>query len=69
MKKELLNKTEKELHTLVAEKRSALRNFRFAVSGSKNRNVKEGRAFRKDIARALTAVNSHKALGNSNAGK
>ncbi len=58
--KEILNKTEKELKTLVTEKRLALRNFRFAVSGSKNRNVKEGQALRKDIARALTVLNAAK---------
>ena len=58
MKKgEFKGKTEKELKTLVAEKYLALRNFRFAVAGSKNRNVREGRALRKDIARALTILN------------
>ena len=56
--KDLINKTEKELKTMLAEKRVALHNFRFAVAGSKNRNVKEGKAIRKDIARILTIQNS-----------
>ena len=63
--KEFLNKTEKELRTMLADKRTALRNFRFAVAGSKTRNVKEGKVARKDIARILTEVNRHKAVGNS----
>ena len=50
------NKTKEELLTLVSEKRRALHDFRFSVSGSKIRNVREGRALRKDIARALTAL-------------
>ena len=55
--KEFTNKSSKELTTLVGEKRHALRDFRFAVAGSKTKNVKEGRALRKDIARALTILN------------
>ena len=52
------NKTEKELKTLLGEKRVALRNFRFSVAGSKIKNVKEGYVIRKDIARILTAINT-----------
>lgn len=58
--KEFLNKTEKELKTTLAEKRVGLRDFRFAISGSKNRNVKGGKALRKDIARILTVMNAPK---------
>ena len=54
---DIKNKTEKELKTLLVEKQSALHNFRFAVAGSKNRNVKEGKSLRKDIARILTLMN------------
>ncbi len=57
MTKEFANKTEKELKTTLVEKRTALHNFRFAIAGSKNRNVKEGKALRKDIARILTFLN------------
>ena len=58
--KEFNGKTEKELEKMVAEKRLALRNFRFSIAGSKNRNVKEGKVLRKDIARALTVLNTTK---------
>ena len=57
MKKEFANKTEKELNSMLGEKRLALRNFRFAVSGSNMRNVKEGKTLKKDIARILTLLN------------
>ncbi len=55
--KDFKNKTEKELKALLGEKRVALRNFRFSVAGSKVKNIKEGYAIRKDIARILTAIN------------
>ncbi|HBD24627.1 MAG: 50S ribosomal protein L29 [Candidatus Zambryskibacteria bacterium RIFOXYD1_FULL_40_13] len=58
--KELLKKTVSELKSLLSEKRMALRNFRFAVSGSNVRNVKEGNAAKKDIARILTILNTKK---------
>ena len=45
-----------ELQKLVADKREALRVFRFGAEGSRSRNVREGRALRKDIARLLTEV-------------
>lgn len=54
--KEYNNKTIAELNKLVASKREALRAFRFGNSGSKSKNVKEGRTIRKDIARMLTAA-------------
>jgi ribosomal protein L29 len=56
--KEFLNKTEKELQKMLAEKRASLREFRFGTSGSQNRNVKNGKVLRKDIARILTLQNS-----------
>jgi ribosomal protein L29 len=58
--KEFVNKTEKELTTMLAEKRAGLRDFRFAISGSKNRNVKAGKALRQDVARILTVMNAPK---------
>jgi ribosomal protein L29 len=60
MIKDLNKKTDKELSALLIEKRLALRNFRFSVAGSKTRNVKEGLAIRKDVARILTIINSKK---------
>jgi ribosomal protein L29 len=50
-------KSVKELHTMIAEKKAALRTFRFSVAGSNTRNVKEGNHLKKDIARLLTLVN------------
>ncbi len=55
--KEFTKKSTKELQTLLSEKRLALRSFRFAVSGSNTRNVKEGDGLKKDIARIMTLLN------------
>ena len=55
--KNIQNKSIKELQALLAEKRLALVNFRFSISGSNARNVKEGSALKKDIARILTLLN------------
>lgn len=38
----------------IADKREALRVFRFGEAGSRTRNVREGRTLRRDIARLLT---------------
>lgn len=51
---EYKDKNEKDLEKLLTEKRTALRNFRFGVAGSKVRNVKEGKNVKKDIARIMT---------------
>lgn len=51
------DKNPKELKKLLEEKTSALRAFRFSVSGSNTRNVKEGVALKKDIARIQTLLN------------
>jgi ribosomal protein L29 len=59
--KDLKNTTEKDLMKMVADKRAAVRAFRFGSSGSKTRNVKEGKNLRKEIAQALTELNSRKA--------
>ncbi len=49
----LTKKTTDELQALLAEKREALRAFRFSMKGSRIRNTKEGALLRKDIARIL----------------
>ena len=46
------------LQAELAEKREALRVFRFGGAGSRSRNVREGRNLRKDIARILTELNA-----------
>ena len=43
---------------MLQEKRKSLRLFRFGISGSKTKNVKEGNNTRKEIARILTEINS-----------
>ncbi|HYF12744.1 MAG TPA: 50S ribosomal protein L29 [Candidatus Paceibacterota bacterium] len=60
-KKTLKNHTPEELTKILADKREELRALRFSVAGSKNRNVKLGRTLRKEIAKALTELNSRKA--------
>lgn len=57
---ELQNKVDTDLHKELGEKREALRKFRFDVSGSKIKNVKEALALRKGIARILTILRTRK---------
>ena len=55
--KELIKKTEKELKALLAEKKESLRAFRFAMSGGKIKNLKEGGNLKKEIAQIMTLLN------------
>ncbi|MFH1402422.1 MAG: 50S ribosomal protein L29 [Patescibacteria group bacterium] len=61
-KTDLKNKIDKDLHKVLSEKRTGLREFRFGLSGSKTRNVKKGRNTRKEIARILTELNVRKTV-------
>ena len=62
MKKKSLKGTDpKELKEMLEDKNKKLRNFKFEITAGKNKNVKEGREIRKDIARILTELNSAKA--------
>ncbi len=45
-----------DLKKAIAQKRAALRTFRFGGAGSRTRNVREGRTLRKEIARILTEL-------------
>ncbi len=47
-------KTKEELTRMVAENRAKLQAFRFAMTGGKTKNVKEGKGLRKEIAQMLT---------------
>ena len=58
--KDLQKKTKDELKKILLEKQEALRGFRFGVSGSKVRNVREGRNVHKEIAQIQTARKSMK---------
>ena len=64
----LRSKDEKELKKLLAEKREALRSFRFSMKGSRVRNTKEGVMIRKDIARIL-GILTNKVASNSEENK
>jgi len=52
--------TQEELAKIALGKREELRALRFNVAGSKNRDVKQAMKLRKEIARALTALNAKK---------
>ncbi|HEC32867.1 MAG TPA: 50S ribosomal protein L29 [Candidatus Kaiserbacteria bacterium] len=53
-------KNNKDLIKTLNEKREVLRKFRFGISGSKTRDVKEGKNTRKEVAQILTELNSRK---------
>lgn len=64
MKMNEINKqSDTELAKLLSEKEKAVRQFRFDVSGSKAKNLKEGANMRKDVARILTEL-SFRTQGN-----
>ena len=56
-------KSNKDLIKTLNEKREVLRKFRFGISGSKTRDVKEGKNTRKEVARILTELNSRELKG------
>lgn len=56
--KDYINKTHADLANLLAEKRGALRIFRFGSTGGKQKNVKEGRGHRTEIARIMTTLSA-----------
>jgi ribosomal protein L29 len=56
-KTDLTKHTKEDLMKLAQDKREELRALRFGVAGSKNRDVKQAYKLRKEIARALTAIN------------
>lgn len=57
---EIKEKSNIDLIKLLNEKRESVRKFRFGISGSKMRNVKEARNIRKEIAQILTELTSRK---------
>lgn len=57
---DLKNRSVEDLQKDIADKREALRVFRFGGAGSRSRNVKEGRTIKKEIARLLTELNTRK---------
>lgn len=57
-KTDFKTKSETELKKLLAEKREVLTKFKFGISGSRTKNVKEGKNTRRDIARILTVLSN-----------
>lgn len=57
---DLTNRTDQDLRNEIAEKREALRLFRFGGAGSRTRNVREGRAIKKEIAQIETELRARK---------
>lgn len=57
---EIKGKTENELKQMLKGKTEALRVFRFALSGGKVKNTKEGLKVKKEIARIKTVLNAIK---------
>ena len=57
--KEIAKKSPNELIKELSEKREALRVFRFGISGSKVKNMKEGKNIKKYVARILTVMNQN----------
>ena len=53
---ELKKLSDKELMKLLDEKQKAVRQFRFDITGSKVKNLKEGGNTKKDVARILTEL-------------
>ncbi len=53
---EIRQKSKKELHRLLFEKREKLRELRFNLASGKIKNVREIREIKKDIARILTIM-------------
>lgn len=58
MSKEFKDKSNKELEKILTETREELRKFRFSISGSGKKNVRESRNLRNKIAQILTELSS-----------
>ncbi len=53
---EIKQKSQNELHRILAEKQERLRQLRFDLASGKVKNVREIRQIKKDIARILTTL-------------
>lgn len=52
--------TLESLQKMIADKREAIRTFRFEGEGSRRRNVREARSLRKEIARMMTELSARR---------
>jgi len=57
MKKEIIKKNKEDLIKEINEKFISLREIRFDTAGSKNKNVKQQKNIKKEIARLRTVLN------------
>ncbi|MEK7558599.1 MAG: 50S ribosomal protein L29 [Patescibacteria group bacterium] len=55
---EFKEKKTDDLIKLLGEKKESFRMFRFGISGSKVKNVKEGKGLRREIAQIMTEIAS-----------
>ena len=58
--KEIIKKSDSELHNLLAQTRDKLRELRFKDAGKQLKNVREIRVLRKTVAGILTFLNKKK---------
>ena len=63
MANEITKETPEALRKMIADKREALRVFRFEGAGSRRRNVREARTLRKEIARVMTELSARRIAG------
>jgi len=61
---DMTKQSTEDLKKSIAEKRVALRTFRFGGAGSRTRNVREGRNLRKEVARVLTEIRKRETATN-----
>lgn len=61
--KNIRNKTRKDIEKELADLRKGLQQFRFGMTGSKTRDVKEARSIRREIARLLTEIRRRQLSG------
>ena len=57
---EIRKLSDKELEKSLMEKRAAVKQFRFDITGSKAKNLKVGANAKKDVARLMTEFMSRK---------
>ncbi|MFA6797119.1 MAG: 50S ribosomal protein L29 [Candidatus Paceibacterota bacterium] len=60
--KDLKTKTKVELEKMLEERAMSLNKFRFGISGSKIKNVREGRNLKLEIAQILTIIKESKTI-------
>ncbi|MDD4803983.1 MAG: 50S ribosomal protein L29 [Candidatus Pacebacteria bacterium] len=60
--KDLKTKTKVELEKMLEERAESLNKFKFGISGSKIKNVREGRNLKLEIAQILTIIKESKTI-------